>query len=186
VGQSANLFQVLNSATTELFAVDYGGNASTSAITTTGDLYVNGNATTTASNGNIATRGTMTVAGESGSGKSETAHELMVAMKEDDLIAEVLGQDDYFQLQAFFAGFEPVDVPLAEADLTDENKRVEVSTSSALNVLLGALGLSTSGSNFVRISMLLTLRFLQTSSILETSLPGEAVMPRTNLFSLCF
>ena len=39
------------------------GNASTSAITTSGNLWVNGYATTTASNGNIATKGTLTVAG---------------------------------------------------------------------------------------------------------------------------
>ncbi len=60
--QSANLLQIYDSANTELFAIDKVGNASTSQITTNGTLWVNGFATTTGSNGNFATQGSVGVA----------------------------------------------------------------------------------------------------------------------------
>ena len=45
-----------------------------------------------------ATRTTITVAGESGSGKSETALAVAERLAADDVVAIVLGQDDYFVL----------------------------------------------------------------------------------------
>ena len=63
--QTADLFRIHNVGGTELFAIDALGNASTTMISTTGNLWVNGYATTTASNGNFATLGTLTVAGKS-------------------------------------------------------------------------------------------------------------------------
>lgn len=64
-GQTANLFQIQGVGSVNLFTVDTLGNASTSQITTTGNLWVNGFATTTASNGNFATLGTLTAVGKS-------------------------------------------------------------------------------------------------------------------------
>lgn len=46
-GQTADLFRLHNSSGTELFALDASGNASTTMISTTGNLWVGGNATTT-------------------------------------------------------------------------------------------------------------------------------------------
>lgn len=61
--QVANLFQLHNVGGTELFALDSAGNASTTMISTTGNLWVNGYATTTGSNGNFAMEGNLTVGG---------------------------------------------------------------------------------------------------------------------------
>lgn len=58
-GQTADLFRLHNVAGTELFAIDAKGNASTSVVSTTGSLFVNGNATTT-------TGGTLTLTGSLG------------------------------------------------------------------------------------------------------------------------
>jgi len=58
--QTANLFQVKNILGTNLFALDASGNASTTMISTTGNIWVNGFATTTGSNGNFSTQGTLT------------------------------------------------------------------------------------------------------------------------------
>ena len=61
-GQVADLFRIHNVAGTKLFSISASGNASlanasTTALTTTGNVYVNGFATTTASNGYILTGG---------------------------------------------------------------------------------------------------------------------------------
>jgi len=61
--QAANLFQLQNIGGTELFALDFAGNASSTMLSTTGNIWVNGYATTTGSNGNFATEGTLTVGG---------------------------------------------------------------------------------------------------------------------------
>lgn len=61
--QTSNIFQVQNVAGTELFALDDLGNASTSDISVSGNLWVDGYATTSESNGNIATEGSLTVNG---------------------------------------------------------------------------------------------------------------------------
>jgi len=90
-GQTANLFQVHNVSGTELFALDHNGNASTTMLTSTADIWagggytagtgsgvkistagviqlnsdleINGRATTTGSTGAFATRGTVTIEG---------------------------------------------------------------------------------------------------------------------------
>ena len=72
-GQTADLFRIHNVAGTELFAIDALGNASTSQITTTGNLWVNGFATTTATNGNFATLGTLTAVGLTTLGNASTS-----------------------------------------------------------------------------------------------------------------
>ncbi len=64
-GQTANLFQIKNVGNTNLFAIDASGNASTTMISTTGNIWVNGFATTTASNGNFTTSGSIGVASSS-------------------------------------------------------------------------------------------------------------------------
>jgi len=61
--QTANLFQIMDVGSNNLFTVNYAGQSSTTMLTTTGDLFVNGFATTTALSGNFATKGTLTVTG---------------------------------------------------------------------------------------------------------------------------
>ena len=63
-GQIADLFRIHNVAGTELFAIDASGNASTSVISTTGSLFVNGNATTTPA-GTLTLKGSLGVASSS-------------------------------------------------------------------------------------------------------------------------
>ena len=63
-GQTADLFRLHNVAGTELFAIDANGNASTSVISTTGSLFVNGNATTTPA-GTLTLQGSLGVASSS-------------------------------------------------------------------------------------------------------------------------
>ena len=72
--QAADLLRIHNVAGTELFAIDALGNASTTMISTTGNLWVNGFATTTASNGNFATLGTLTAVGLSVLGNASTTN----------------------------------------------------------------------------------------------------------------
>jgi hypothetical protein len=62
-GQTADLLRFHNVLGTELFAIDKNGNASTSIVTASGDIYVNDRATTTAANGNFATEGTIIAKG---------------------------------------------------------------------------------------------------------------------------
>ena len=61
-GQTADLFRLHNSSGTELFAIDAVGNASTTIISTTGSIWVGGNATTTSA-GAISTQSTLNVTG---------------------------------------------------------------------------------------------------------------------------
>lgn len=61
--QTANLFQARNAAGSNLFTIDNLGQASTTMLTSTGDVFFNGFATTTAASGNFATKGTLTVTG---------------------------------------------------------------------------------------------------------------------------
>lgn len=61
--QTADLFRLHDVGGTELFAFDAFGNASTTMISTTGNIWVNGYATTTGSTGAIATEGTLLVTG---------------------------------------------------------------------------------------------------------------------------
>src|SRR3989344_7347604 len=63
-GQTADLFLIHNVAGTDLFAIDANGNASTSVISTTGSLFVNGNATTTPA-GTLTLKGSLGVASSS-------------------------------------------------------------------------------------------------------------------------
>ena len=63
--QTANLLQIHNVAGAELFAIDARGNATTTMLSTTGSIWVNGFATTTGSNGNFSTQGTVGVASSS-------------------------------------------------------------------------------------------------------------------------
>jgi len=72
-GQTADLFRIHSVGGTELFAIDASGNASTTHITTTGNLWVNGYATTTATNGNFATLGTLTAVGLTTLGNASTS-----------------------------------------------------------------------------------------------------------------
>jgi len=72
-GQTADLFRIHSVDGTELFAIDALGNASTTHITTTGNLWVNGYATTTATNGNFATLGTLTAVGLTTLGNASTS-----------------------------------------------------------------------------------------------------------------
>ena len=71
--QTADLFRIHSVDGTELFAIDTLGNASTTQLTTSGNLWVNGFATTTASNGNFATLGTLTAVGLSTLGNASTS-----------------------------------------------------------------------------------------------------------------
>src|SRR3989338_7270537 len=71
--QTADLFRIHSVDGTELFAIDTLGNASTTQITTTGNLWVNGYATTTATNGNFATLGTLTAVGLTTLGNASTS-----------------------------------------------------------------------------------------------------------------
>ena len=73
-GQTADLFRIHSVGGTELFAIDASGNASTTHITTTGNLWVNGYATTTATNGNFATLGTLTAVGLTTLGNASTTN----------------------------------------------------------------------------------------------------------------
>lgn len=59
--QTADLFRAHDVGGTELFAIDFAGNASTTMISTTGNIWVNGYATTTSA-GNINIEGTMGIA----------------------------------------------------------------------------------------------------------------------------
>lgn len=69
--QTADLFDIFDSGSNKLFFITSSGklsasnNASTTILSTTGNFMVNGFATTTATNGNIATQGTLTVSGVS-------------------------------------------------------------------------------------------------------------------------
>src|SRR3989344_4978816 len=72
-GQTADLFRIHSVDGTELFAIDALGNASTTQLTASGNLWVNGFATTTASNGNFATLGTLTAVGLSTLGNASTS-----------------------------------------------------------------------------------------------------------------
>ena len=73
-GQTADLFRIHSVDGTELFAIDALGNASTTQLTASGNLWVNGFATTTASNGNFATLGTLTAVGLTTLGNASTTH----------------------------------------------------------------------------------------------------------------
>lgn len=75
LSQTAKLLQIMNSAGTNLFTVDNLGQASTTMLTTTGDLFVNGFATTTAASGNFATKGTLNVTGLSTLGMATSTGE---------------------------------------------------------------------------------------------------------------
>lgn len=75
LSQTANLLQIMNSVGTNLFTVNNLGQASSTMFTTTGDLFVNGFATTTAANGNIATKGTLNVTGLSTLGMATSTGE---------------------------------------------------------------------------------------------------------------
>lgn len=72
-------------------------------------------------------RFTMTVAGESGSGKSETGKALAQALEERDIITVVLQQDDYYVLPPRFndaarrANFKWVGTTEVRLDLLDEH-----------------------------------------------------------------
>ncbi|MDP2933164.1 MAG: hypothetical protein Q8N81_03450 [bacterium] len=61
--QTANLLQIHDVGSAELFAIDALGYASTTMISTTGNLWIGGNATTTALTGAIATQGNVTIGG---------------------------------------------------------------------------------------------------------------------------
>lgn len=80
LSQTAKLLQIMNSAGTNLFTVDNLGQASTTMLTTTGDLFVNGFATTTAASGNFSTKGTLTVSGLSTLGMATTTGETVNGM----------------------------------------------------------------------------------------------------------
>src|SRR3989338_1655545 len=73
-GQTADLFRIHSVDGTELFAIDALGNASTTQLTASGNLWVNGFATTTATNGNFATLGTLTAVGLTTLGNASTTN----------------------------------------------------------------------------------------------------------------